>query len=233
MHMLFPPVIKEIFVQHIKQLRSSRLVSLVAFPVALFVMLVGGGLNVASAHQANYLSTSPHHSILITSQNFQHYVHHQANTSVAGHAAVPNAVNCPTFGIQSVVNGLYVTAELGGTGNNYAMLRARSATVGPWERFCLQNNNDNTWSIQSAENGLYVTAELGGTGNDYARLRARSATVGSWERFFLYSNGSAFTFQYASNNLYATAELGGTGNDYARLRARSATVGPWEQFNLV
>ncbi|MYS22369.1 hypothetical protein GA0115240_140649 [Streptomyces sp. DvalAA-14] len=38
-----------------------------------------------------------------------------------------------TYAILSVANGESVTAEVDDTGNNYGMLRARSATIGPWE----------------------------------------------------------------------------------------------------
>jgi hypothetical protein len=33
------------------------------------------------------------------------------------------------------VNGLYVSTELGYTGNEYAMLRARASSAGPWEQY--------------------------------------------------------------------------------------------------
>ena len=36
---------------------------------------------------------------------------------------------------QSTVNHLYVSAELGYTGGNYAMLRARASEIGMWEQF--------------------------------------------------------------------------------------------------
>lgn len=37
--------------------------------------------------------------------------------------------------IRSAANGQFVAAEMGATGNNYGLLRARSGAVGPWERF--------------------------------------------------------------------------------------------------
>jgi hypothetical protein len=37
--------------------------------------------------------------------------------------------------ILSAANGRWVSAELGYTGGNYAMLRARATAIGPWEQY--------------------------------------------------------------------------------------------------
>lgn len=49
----------------------------------------------------------------------------------------PNdAVGCYDHdSILSAANGRWVSAELGYTGGNYAMLRARATAVGPWEQY--------------------------------------------------------------------------------------------------
>lgn len=86
--------------------------------------------------------------------------------------------------IQSLANGLYVSAELGWTGGLYGLLRARASTVGPWEKFNLLA--DPSWSgssLRSWANCKYVSAELGWTGEFNGLLRARADTVRQWERF--------------------------------------------------
>jgi hypothetical protein len=87
--------------------------------------------------------------------------------------------------LKNNANGLYVSAELGYTGSDYAVLRARSAAIGPFELFNLFSNSDGTFSLQSTDigNQEYVSAELGYTGPHYGELRARSASTGPWERF--------------------------------------------------
>lgn len=85
--------------------------------------------------------------------------------------------------IRSNANNNYVSAELGYTGNNYAMLRARASAVGPWEKYYEIENSDGTFSLKSAANGNYVSAELGYTGSTYAMLRARASAIGPWETF--------------------------------------------------
>jgi len=101
------------------------------------------------------------------------------------------------YAIQSFSNGNYVSAEIGWTGNSYGLLRARAATVGPWEKFrVLQghvnapdwlNYDYNVVAFQSVANGSYVSAELGWTGNQSGLLRARPNqwTEGPWETFYM------------------------------------------------
>jgi hypothetical protein len=157
--------------------------------------------------------------IRITSANMQQYSH-----------------GCSSdFQLQSADNGLYVSAEMDYTGNNYAMLRARAATVGIWERYNLvYDASTGTWAIQSTDHNMYVSAELDYTGNNYAMLRARASTVDIWERYNLYYDrvNGVWEIQSARNNLYVSTEIGFTGNNYAMLRARASTVGPWEQYHI-
>ena len=68
------------------------------------------------------------------------------------------------------------------TGNNYALLRARSSNVGPWELFDICHaTTAGFWYIKSRDNGKFVSAEIGNTGDHYAMLRARASSVGSWD----------------------------------------------------
>src|SRR6516225_8953527 len=66
--------------------------------------------------------------------------------------------------IKSVANGRYVTAELGYTGGNYGMLRARASSVGAWQRFTICGvwvNGRYGQAFKSEANGKWVSAELG------------------------------------------------------------------------
>jgi hypothetical protein len=57
----------------------------------------------------------------------------------------------------SYYNGLFVSTELGYSGNQWAMLRAHATSVGPWEVYQLcQSNEKGTWS-------LWSNAALGGS----------------------------------------------------------------------
>jgi hypothetical protein len=138
---------------------------------------------------------------------------------------------CRTVRIQSRANGRFVSAELGYSGINYAMLRARATVVGPWERFRLcYHFNNGTYTFFALSNNRYVSAELGYSGSNYAMLRARATVIGPWERFHLQSFGTYVTIRSAANNQLVSAELGYPGIRYAMLRARATVVGPWEQF---
>jgi len=134
--------------------------------------------------------------------------------------------------IFSLANNLYVSAELGYSGGNYAMLRARASVVGPWERYNLCNFvNTANWFIVSQANGLAVSAELGYSGGSYAMLRARASAVGPWEQFAVRDNGDgSVSLLSLANGLWVSAELGYSGGNYAMLRARASAIGPWERF---
>ena len=135
------------------------------------------------------------------------------------------------FTITSQANGLLVSAELGYTGGDAGMLRARASALGPWEQYTLCfDDADGTFIIQSNANGLLVSAELGYTGGDAGMLRARANAIGPWERFFIDNFGTFATITSAANGLLVSAELGYTGDDAGMLRARATAIGPWEQF---
>lgn len=85
--------------------------------------------------------------------------------------------------IRSVANGMYLSAELVYTGDQYGMLRARTdAAPGPWERFTFEPFG-NGYAIRAVSNGKYVSAELAYSGDWYGVLRARANGVGPWEQF--------------------------------------------------
>ena len=136
--------------------------------------------------------------------------------------------------LRSVANGNFVSAEMGYTGSNYAMLRARAAVQGPWEQYTAYHisTNGDEIAIKNNNNGKFVSAELGYTGSNYAMLRARASSIGPWEKYLLVENtdGTISLFSEA-NDLYVSAELGYTGSNYAMLRARAGSIGPWETFS--
>jgi hypothetical protein len=55
--------------------------------------------------------------------------------------------------IRSLTNGKWVAAELGRTGKDYGMLRARSTSIGSWETFSgltgLKNTTNLKWVLRS------------------------------------------------------------------------------------
>jgi hypothetical protein len=84
-------------------------------------------------------------------------------------------------------NSYFVSAELGyspGT-HYYGMLRARSDTIGAWEKYAIQcQNTSGAYAFKSTANNMWVSTELGYTGSDKWMLRARSSSVGPWEQYF-------------------------------------------------
>ncbi|MBM7786017.1 endonuclease/exonuclease/phosphatase family protein [Tenggerimyces flavus] len=93
-----------------------------------------------------------------------------------------------TFSIKSLANGKFVTVEANYPGAYQGLLRARSDSVGAWERFRLEDGGDSdptTVAIWSFGAARYVTTEVNAAGEDAGMLRARSTTVGGWERFVL------------------------------------------------
>jgi hypothetical protein len=137
-------------------------------------------------------------------------------------------LQCYDGWLQSVANGKYVAAELHYTGAGYGELRARSSSVGSWERFefCWNvNNNPLLLAIRSIANAKWVSAEFQYTGALYAMLRARASGIGPWEIF----NGAS-GLRAQDNWKFVSAELQYTGARYGMLRARASSYGPWEHF---
>lgn len=92
----------------------------------------------------------------------------------------------PYYAIRSRANQKLVTTEIDYTSSyNHAMLRARSASVGPWEKYYLCVDTQNNWVLISAANNLAVSIEVDYTGANFAMLRARATSIGAWEEFGL------------------------------------------------
>jgi hypothetical protein len=135
--------------------------------------------------------------------------------------------------IRSNANGLFTSTEVSYGGGDYALLRARAASVGGWEQYTLIPQPDGTYAIQSSANGLFVTAELGNPGSTYAELRARSNAIGSWEKFrLILQSGNTYAIQSDANGQYVAGEFGNPEPYYAMLRARSSAIGGWEQWTI-
>ncbi|GGM66578.1 hypothetical protein GCM10012275_41370 [Longimycelium tulufanense] len=149
-------------------------------------------------------------------------------TKVTEPADVPAGVT-----LYSVANGRYVSTELGYSGADYAMLRARALMASRWEQFRLEFRHGAT-VIKSRANGRYVSVETGYRGGNYAMLRAKSHRIGITEKFTLYyqPGTGSFAFQSWANGRFVTTELRYTGADYAMLRAWAVKIGPRERFVL-
>jgi hypothetical protein len=139
---------------------------------------------------------------------------------------------CLRAALRSNANGLYVSAELGWAGSAYGDLRARSTSIGSWERFSICTaGSGQPDSITSLANGLKVSAEIGTD----SRLRARASSVGSWEQFELdilteaSAGGPVVAIKSDANGQFVSAEL----NMQGLLRARANSVNSWEKFTLV
>ena len=98
-----------------------------------------------------------------------------ATTFIAEH----RSFNCD---IRSRANNRIVSGELGYAGSLNGVLRARSTSVGTWEKFQCVAVGANQWALRSRANGKFVSAELHYAGSLYGTLRARSTTVGTWEK---------------------------------------------------
>jgi hypothetical protein len=132
--------------------------------------------------------------------------------------------DCRLDAIKSVDVDKYVTADLDGTGVDYARLRAVSDTLGAREQFEVcqwypGSPATTCWTIRSLANNRYVSSDFTLTGDDNGILRAGSSTVGDQEKFtFPDRSGSGFkAVAMAYNVVTETAFTGGAQN---QLRAR-------------
>jgi hypothetical protein len=63
------------------------------------------------------------------------------------------------------------------------MLRARSSSIGSWERFKLKGDCRTGCALRAVANNRYVAAEQEYPGSRKGMLRARSSSIGGWEKF--------------------------------------------------
>jgi hypothetical protein len=140
-------------------------------------------------------------------------------------------------------NGPFVSAEVGYTGEDNGMLRARSVSVGPWELFKVCPTVDGFYTIKSEYNNLLVSAEFGYTGPRFGMLRARTPEnqAGPWEKFAVSTDHAYPTLVNIESpsspqlmgSTMVSAEFGYTGKDNGMLRVRGQTLipGDWERFH--
>ena len=83
------------------------------------------------------------------------------------YAIVGDCASSTGCALQSKINGDYVSAEVTRTGDGYGTLRARSASIGGWERYILIGDCTSALgcALRSTANGSYVSAELSRTGD--------------------------------------------------------------------
>ncbi|BCJ41299.1 hypothetical protein GCM10010168_89410 [Actinoplanes ianthinogenes] len=156
-------------------------------------------------------------------------------------AAAPEYSHCQQNLVIVSSSDEVVSAELGYTGSNANMLRARAGDrFGPWEQFVICWKEFNfPYHLNSAEviigslaAGKWVSAEYGYTGSRYAMLRARADQIGPWETFKMRSLGNGDVV-IASSQGYVSVERDYTGSTNRMLRARGQQIGPWETFRIV
>jgi hypothetical protein len=135
--------------------------------------------------------------------------------------------------IRSNANQEFVSGAFGYSGSLNAVLRARAANVGAWEKFRCVAAGAGEWAIKSRTNGKYVSAELGDPSYMDAALRARASSIGAWEIFTIVAVSgcsSCFALRSSANDRYVSVELGYPGVLYGLVRSRSMTIGPWEEY---
>ncbi|MEY2509214.1 MAG: hypothetical protein QOH01_3543 [Verrucomicrobiota bacterium] len=137
----------------------------------------------------------------------------------------PNGVpiaNGAVIGLVANANGLYVTAESGGSDP----LIANRAGLGAWEQFQITDLGDGTVALRSLVNGRFVCADNGGN----SALIANRSAIGQWEKFQLEDAGNGnFAIIAKANGKYVCAENAGK----SQLIANRTAVGGWEQFRMV
>lgn len=120
----------------------------------------------------------------------------------------------------------FVSEEQGYTGQDHYILRARSTTIGPWEKWnwCFDPSTG-LWSLQSHSTLLWTSMEKGQTGFRTNMLRARASEVGPWERYVVYCVGNTanFAIQSEANGFFVTSQTGFAGGYKWLLTATSDT----------
>jgi hypothetical protein len=128
--------------------------------------------------------------------------------------ATHTTFNC-TIGLP--LNARYVSTEVGYTGTNYGMLRARAPSVSSWgQRFVCIAVGTNQWVLRSRANGRYVTPEYDYASPNKGMLRARATSIRPKQKFTmikLYGNCACYALR-ASNGKVVTTDVGRSG-EYA------------------
>lgn len=160
-------------------------------------------------------------------------------TDVSGDAGAIAKSAGQKWALKSLANGKYVSVEMNDRGAYRWRMRARSDTVGSWERFTLHTDHTaKTISIRSEVTGYFATAEFTDARGRNGMLRAGGGNLGSRQQFEpSWSNPPAgapagsyeVTFKSVADGYtdqYWTA--GGDGT----LRATASSPGTWGRFVL-
>jgi hypothetical protein len=83
-----------------------------------------------------------------------------------------------TIGLQTIVNGSFVSAENAGN----SPLIANRPGIGTWEQFQWIVGSDGTVALKALVNGRFVCAE--NAGNNPLIANRAAAPAGGWERFY-------------------------------------------------
>lgn len=146
--------------------------------------------------------------------------------------------NCSVYALWSIDKQRYVSAEASWRGGTSGALRARSTSIGEWEKFTLHDLGGGDFALRSWANGRYVTAELAYPGDRYALLRARATSIGPWETFHK-SSTSPFTSyceetdpdttycQVRTSGASGTGATGVTGTTHVWLDWSGRSSGRW------
>lgn len=166
--------------------------------------------------------------------DFNYVAHHQVGVHTYTPPSYSQIWRMATVHVssKSLAANRYVSAELGYTGADYAMLGARSAGVGSWERFTLKGDCSQAWSICSDANGLYLGAELGSRATPGARPAPAPAPPRAG------SSGTSSATATPAARCSRSPTAGTTPPSSATpapdrtcsVRARAATASGWQQY---
>jgi len=140
------------------------------------------------------------------------------------------AGGCATVSFANADRDLVVSVELGHTGIHYAELRARSGSVGPWERFTMCWLTDRVFTLKSLANGKYVSNRENDAAPYQYLLTATADVVGEWEKFTAYDVPDYFEGFTGSSGLFVSADFSYPGSYSGDLVANRGELGPWETF---
>ncbi|MFD8864223.1 endonuclease/exonuclease/phosphatase family protein [Streptomyces sp. NPDC059590] len=160
-------------------------------------------------------------------------------TDVSGDAGPIAKSAGQKWALKSLANGKYVSVEMNDTGANEWRMRARSSTVGSWERFTLRTNHfAKTISLRSEATGYFATAEFTDAGEREGMLRARGANLGSWQQYEPSWSAPPAGAPAGSYGVTLKSVADGYADRYwaagddGTLRATAASPGTWGRFVL-
>jgi len=162
-------------------------------------------------------------------------------------AFTPDALAWYTYGgcVAFKIRNVYVSTELYDEGGYAGRLRARSGSIGPWEKYTQWFSDDHRYTaFQSRANNMFVSADISIGGGGEGMLIANRSQIGAWESFTLLQvSSSVLSSAYGltatmlvanSNNKVVSAEFayGSFATGTLRARPTGNQVGSWELFTL-